>query len=204
MLYNWPTDTRNILLPGKIYCNKELQFCSAENFSDQHYTKSGLFRKLSLHTTALNMINMCYVFYTKTETVTLCHDYLGQEIAHVKQIGVAKLTAAFSMLKSTGLYSLSPNSLQSIWAHPAEQQTSPNSKTYDHSHYYWAAEIYLCSFTAHIQEKVFLTYRAQIIHWSQVHIGNFVSFLLQGSKVRYKDAKLQARKYLWKQVHIWY
>jgi len=44
-----------------------LQFCSAENFSNQHYTKSGFFRKLSLHTTALNMINMCYVFYTKTE-----------------------------------------------------------------------------------------------------------------------------------------
>lgn len=57
-----------------MYCNKELQSCSAEKFSNQHYTKSGLFRKLSLHTTALNMINKCYVFYTKTE-VTFCHDY---------------------------------------------------------------------------------------------------------------------------------
>ena len=77
-------------------------------------------------------------------------------------------------------------------------------KTYEHSHYYWAVEIYLCSFTGHIQEKVFLTYWVPIIHWSQVHTGNFVSFLLQGSKVRYKDAKIQARKYLSKQVHIWY
>jgi hypothetical protein len=36
-------------------------------------------------------------FLHKKRTVTLCHDYQGQEIAHIKQIGVAKLIAAFSM-----------------------------------------------------------------------------------------------------------
>jgi len=45
-------------------------------------------------------------------------------------------------------------------------------------------------------------YKSFIGHKSTQEI--FVSFLLQGSKVRYKDAKIQARKYLSKQVHIWY
>jgi len=45
-------------------------------------------------------------------------------------------------------------------------------------------------------------YKSFIGHKSTLEI--FVSFLLQGSKVRYKDAKIQARKYLSKQVHIWY
>jgi hypothetical protein len=46
------------------------------------------------------------MFSTQKRTVTICHDYQGQEIAHIKQIGVAKLTATFSMLKVQDYYTL--------------------------------------------------------------------------------------------------
>jgi len=60
------------------------------------------------------MINKCYVFYTKTE-VTFCHDYQGQEIAHIKQLEVAKLTTAFSMLKVQDYYSFTESKLTVIY-----------------------------------------------------------------------------------------